>query len=535
MIRTSVTPEGKFIVALHRPSYRTANFREGDGIGPLGSTGRGEPCDNSINFPPEDVAVASARPIYEIPNAFPFRGTTYIDSDRADKTAAEPESISLEPPREYSLSRILARHLDPDRLQEVLAELPVEILYAMAATSTDPDELVRIARGCCRIEYGPDGTPSGLGYLRQEDGKLCPDIDDFELFETVANNPHLPDAYKEVMVLRPGVQGTSPIVGEYSSERSHVFEYLRSNSYIPWGHYAANMANDAVRYRTGDLDPDDMHGLRHLYYQRMFVVLAEKTGIEVPERRGVLTTARLEELRESILAAIGEDSEKAATLWGWNFGYDFSPSGYRLHASHQMIHQQYAMVPEKVATADGTGEIEAYSCGDLVADTAARYRDGTGSDFFSDFLTALRRNTRTDRQKGPDSLVVWEDENVVLYVPKAQVSQWELQLMVLADAGGGPVGNVLEADTAVRRSLDLGILAAQHIYAGLHARMVTTVEFSKRIGLHNGQRLFYSFLPKLPWAMGAFSEAELRFICGHYPEDFAACCRMQAGSLNHGN
>jgi hypothetical protein len=27
--------------------------------------------------------------------------------------------------------------------------------------------------------------------------------------------------------------------------------------------------------------------------------------------------------------------------------------------------------------------------------------------------------------------------------------------------------------------------------------------------------------------MGAFSEAELRFICGHYPEDFAACCRLQ--------
>jgi len=43
----------------------------------------------------------------------------------------------------------------------------------------------------------------------------------------------------------------------------------------------------------------------------------------------------------------------------------------------------------------------------------------------------------------------------------------------------------------------------------------------------NGQRLLYAFLPKLPWSMGGFSEAQGRFICGHYPEDFAVACRRQ--------
>ena len=57
--------------------------------------------------------------------------------------------------------------------------------------------------------------------------------------------------------------------------------------------------------------------------------------------------------------------------------------------------------------------------------------------------------------------------------------------------------------------------------------MVTSVEFPKRLEVKNGQRLLYSFLPKLPWSMGAFSEAQQRYICGHYPEDFAICCRAR--------
>ncbi len=116
---------------------------------------------------------------------------------------------------------------------------------------------------------------------------------------------------------------------------------------------------------------------------------------------------------------------------------------------------------------------------------------------------------------------------MLLFVPKAQVSQWELQLLVIADTFRGAVGNVVEADSEVRKSIDQGILTARKIFAGLGARMVTSIEFPKRLSIQNGQRLLYSFLPKLPWSMGAFSEAQLRFICGHYPEDFATCCRLQ--------
>ena len=123
----------------------------------------------------------------------------------------------------------------------------------------------------------------------------------------------------------------------------------------------------------------------------------------------------------------------------------------------------------------------------------------------------------------PADLVVFEDENVMLFVPKAQTSQWELQLMTLT-----PVGNILEADTRVRQSLDNCILIGMRVLTRLGARLITVIEFSKRIGeTAIDQRLLYSFLPKIPYSMGAFSEAELRYINGHYPEDFARACRMQ--------
>ena len=90
-----------------------------------------------------------------------------------------------------------------------------------------------------------------------------------------------------------------------------------------------------------------------------------------------------------------------------------------------------------------------------------------------------------------------------------------------------PLGNILEADLATRRALDEGMLIAMRILTGLGARMITSIEYPKRFGATTDQRLLYSFLPKLPYAPGAFSEAQLRFICGHYPEDFARACRMK--------
>lgn len=513
-LRSCVTPRGKFRIGVHRPSYSVRNLRDQDFCRCLGTLPDRSAVDNQANFPPGDVNEPDGRWIYEIPNAFPFHGATYIDSVWAAARAGNPSMIKIAPPPECSLSQSIAGIADP---QAVINSLPLPLRYALAANSTDPDELILLATGCCRMEFDADCQPVGLRYLRP--GKA--DIDDFELFETIANNPHLPDRYKEIMVLRPGVQGSSEIIGRFAQEETHVLEYLRRNSYIPWGHYAANMAHDAVRYRTSDLTFSDIKGLRHLYYQRMYVTLAERFGINLALSKRSLTADELELLRKEVLMAAEQSGQHPATLWGWNFGYDFSGSGYRLHASHQMIHQQYSLTPEEVDTTDGSA-MPSYSCGDQVAEVIAQY----GGDFFRDYLRCIRENVRTDGdQQKERSLIVHEDANVLLFVPKAQTSQWELQLMVIADADGQAIGNVLEADAAVRESIDRGILLAQHIFAKLGARMVTSLEYSKRIGIRNGQRLLYAFLPKLPWSMGAFSEAQHRYISSHFPEDFATACR----------
>lgn len=528
MLYTSISPTGRFRVGLHAPSYSVANLREHDHPCSLGLLADGTPVENRDNFPQQDVTIAQARPIYEIPNPFPFRGCTFIDSAWAGAKAADPGSIRIHPPQAVSLRALLGEHCPPAAIREIVTGLPMPLRYELAATSTDAEELVWLAHSCCRLLLDDRGVPFGLRYLASNSG-LRADIDDFELFETIANNPHLPDAYKVIMVLRPGVQGNSAIVGDYRQGDTGVFEYLRGNSYIPWGHYAANLAHTCIRYRIADLSAEDMAGLRHLYYQRTFFTVAERLGLAPAVRRRRLTTEELEALRLAIEGRIARGDatpESLATLWGWNFGYDFSGSGYRLHASHQMIHQQYAMVPQSVADMQG-GTFPAYCCGDLVADVIERYSAEYQSDFFEDYIRAIANNTRTDGGAGERSLVVWRDAHVLLFVPKAQVSQWELQLMVTADASHGPVGNALEANTAVRCSLDTGILKAQQVLARLGATMVTSIEYSKRIGMGNGQRLLYAFLPKLPWSMGAFSEAQGRFILGHYPEDFAEACRRQ--------
>ena len=89
-----------------------------------------------------------------------------------------------------------------------------------------------------------------------------------------------------------------------------------------------------------------------------------------------------------------------------------------------------------------------------------------------------------------------------------------------------PVGNVLEADAATRQSLDRGLLAVMKVLEKLGAQMVTGIEYSKRFDRFDvDQRLLYVLLPRLPQSPGAFSESQLRWINGHYPEDFAAACR----------
>jgi len=334
------------------------------------------------------------------------------------------------------------------------------------------------------------------------------------------------------MILKPGVQGENKIVGEVNrpDTGSHVFEYLRSNSYIPWGHYAANMAHDSVRYRIKDLSIADMKGMRHLYYQRTFARLACELALEFPFTSGALTTNELEKTRLTILDKLALNPETRlkfnATLWGWNFGFDYSPSKYRLHASHQQIHQQFAMIPADVPVSTGGTDcgraLPSYACGDLVSKFIREYRRETGADFFNAYTRAIFTNCRMDgNDSGESSLIVYRDKNIILFVPKAQTSQWELQLMPLA-----PVGNIIEADTSVRNSLDTGLLTAIKALSALGAQMVTVIEYAKRFDDNeNIQRLLYSFLPRLPQSPGAFSEAQLRWINGHYPEDFAAACR----------
>ena len=153
-----------------------------------------------------------------------------------------------------------------------------------------------------------------------------------------------------------------------------------------------------------------------------------------------------------------------------------------------------------------------------------RYRDRTGADFFTCYEKAITSNQRMDgRRNRPCGLQVYADKRVILFVPKAQTSQWELQLMPLE-----PVGNIIEADEHMRSSLDRALLIAMRILTALGATMVTVFEYSKRFNrLDSKQRLLYVMLPRLPESPGAFSEAQLRWISGHYPEDFALACRLR--------
>ena len=531
-IRTCVTPEGIFRYGIHKPSYAVVNLRQANREDRLGPGPAGESVTNSANFPLGDVTVHGADWIFEIANPLPFKGTTYIDKEWADASAANYDRIRVAAAEDVSLTQTLTK---AGVAAELIDQLPAPLRLALATTSTDPADLARLAEMSCRLEKDSKGRPIGLHYDRQPNGTLRPIIHDHLLYEAVANNPHLPDSYKIVMVIRPGAQGGSEIVGEWpADDESHVYEYLRRNSYIAGGHYAANMAEDAIRYSIDHLDLQDMQALRHLYYQRTYARLAAELAISLPNQRRTLTPTELESLRTQIIMALAtNDAMHTATLWGWNVGFDYAPSKYRLHASHQQVHQQYAMIPGTVAAFSGDptasiGIVPAFGCGDMVAEVAEHYQSVHDSDFFSDYQRAITANRRMDgRADLESSLVVWHDANCLLFVPKAQTSQWELQLMTRIDSGSETVGNILEADINVRKSIDTGILMAQKALAGLGAKMVTSIEYPKRFGRTGGPRqpLLHAFLPRLPESPGAFSEAQLRFINGHYPEDFAAVCR----------
>ncbi len=530
-IRSCVSPSGHFIYGIHKPHFKADNFRQNDFIEPLGRLADGTPVLNKINFPSGDVDEPRADVVFEIPNPFAFRGTTFISKTWADKKAQNPASIGLPEPEKVSLSLLLEKcfpHHPWMKKRELLFDsMPEPLLLALAQTGTDPGDLTALAKKACEFTFEADGiTPSGLAYQRNKNGTVGPLVSNVDLFEILANNPFLPDDYKKAMVLRPGVQGTSEIVGEAESNGSRVFEYLRRNSYIPWGHYAANMAHDSIRYRIGQLTLADITGMRHLYYQRTFTRLARQMGIPVSKKRKCLDSTELENIRKNILSKLCSSNKDVSpffncTLWGWNYGFDFSPSKYRLHASHQQIHQQFALIPSTVESQTKESRMASFACGDMVSEFVHEFRKQTGKNFFECYIQAIRNNERMDDTQAESSLVIYEDDHIMLFVPKAQTSQWEIQIMCK-----NPAGNILEADTALRGSLDHAMFTAVKILSKMGAEMITTIEYAKRIdSADKDQRLIYCFLPKIPYSMGAFSEAQLRWVNGHYPEDFALACR----------
>ena len=539
MLKSSVSPNGHFVFGIHKPKFNVKNLREKTVIKELGCLADGTVVNNGANLPTGDVEELAADWIYEIPNPLPFRGTTFITRRWAAAKAENPNLIRLSEPQKGSLKKslktVLGEHPDPVKLNVFYQQLPEPLLYALATASNDPEELKILVALCCQLIFDSQtGEPTGFQFRKNQKGLSAPCITNHTLFEIVVNNHSLPDVYKEVMVLRPGVQGGSEIVGEWQqkAEESHIFEYLRRNSYIPWGHYAANMADDAIRYRLKDLRFTDLEGLRHLFYQRTYVRLADQLGIIIENKNRPLSAEPLENLRAKILKIIESSPAREnllfnRTLWGWNFGFDYAPSQYRLHASHQQIHQQYAMIPT-VLKAQSEEELSPYACGDLIEDFIVDYEKASGIAFFEAYLEAIRSNKRLDGiEISSQSLIIYEDENIIVFVPKAQTSQWELQLMTTKS-----VGNILEADAKTRRSIDRGIFVAVRCLSALGAKMITSIEFSKRFELPSvDQRLLYAFLPKLPESPGAFSEAQLRWINGHYPEDFATVCRDKVPAI----
>ncbi|MEE4112357.1 MAG: hypothetical protein V2I40_06045, partial [Desulfobacteraceae bacterium] len=417
-LRTCVSPAGRFIFGLHQPHFTADNFRETDRLADLGRLPEGTRHRNEANFPCGPVHEPAADWIFEIPNAFPFRGTTYIGKTWADARARRPEAILLPEAPEISF---FDGHADERAATLAIRNLPRPLQLALAVTSTDARDLCVLAHIACTLCVDENsGHPWGLAYERRSDGHVKAVIADEGLYDAVANNRHLPHAYQQAMVLRPGAQGESEIVGEWcrSNPDSHVFEYLRRNSYIPWGHYAANMADTAVRYRLQDLTLQDMTGLRHLYYQRSYSRFAALLGVAPVADGRTLTIGELEMLRLTILRALKKDQTIAfdRTLWGWNYGFDYAPSGYRLHASHQQIHQQFALIPAEVPLASDEGSLRAYACGDLVSDFVNAFRHETGRGFFECYQQAIMDNRRMDGDaQREQSLMVFEDDRVMLF------------------------------------------------------------------------------------------------------------------------
>ena len=523
-VRTCISTSGEFVYGIHKPDYTVVNLRGKDHITTLGHIDGKTVVENKINFPANDLTIDNADWVFEISNPFPFMGATFILKSNADKKIGDANPFSILQHKSTQIKASIEDVKDNDAL-----------FISLGRTSTDPDLLIELAGKSCSFEFDNDtGKPAGIKYEKTKNGNIIQAIKNHHLFEIVSNNPFLPDSYKQAMVLIPGIQGPNQIVGEYQkSAKTHIWEYLRENSYIPWGHYAANMAHDSIRYKIKALKKEDLIGLRHLYYQRIYTQLAQSLGVSIPAKKRTLTEEELESLRIHLLETTkhyeGDKNNLPfnASMWGWNFGFDLSPSGYRLNASHQQIHQQFALVP-KYAQGFINGKNDksntsfpTYTQGDEVCLFCRRFRNSTGKNFFKTYMNAIKNNRRMDgREDKAKSLIFYQDENIIAFVPKAQRSQGEVQIMATAKCG-----NILEANSTVRRSLDMAILTTVRMLEKLGVEMMICYETSKRFdNPDNDQRLMYTFIPRHPKSPGTYSQWLSRWIIGHYPEDFASAC-----------
>ncbi len=177
-VRSCVSEEGKFVFGIHRPCFKVENLREHDYISCLGAASDGTRVNNDINFPDKNIDVKKADIIYEIPNPFPFRGTTYINSAWADKNAAAPEKISLPVRQKVHFTEDLKQWLNKKGLDgkdadDFLEILPQPLLIALADTSTDPEELAALAKISCSFIFNKNNKiPCGLVFKKDERGDL---------------------------------------------------------------------------------------------------------------------------------------------------------------------------------------------------------------------------------------------------------------------------------------------------------------------------------------------------------------------------
>ena len=158
-----ISPEGRFLYGIHKPAYSVTNLRVEEKIERLGTLDDRIAVNNKKNYPKSNLSIEKADWIFEIPNAFPFRGVTFIDKEWADASAANYGRIGLPPRKEVSFSQLLTQSgTDPDLLEK----LPAPVLLALATCSTDPEYLRRIAAISCAIDFAPIDDPSGFHYRK---------------------------------------------------------------------------------------------------------------------------------------------------------------------------------------------------------------------------------------------------------------------------------------------------------------------------------------------------------------------------------